>query len=376
MVLVKQHLLTARKEINKALRLLEPPPPPPSPPSPPHKPKRTFLPASLELYACFLDWMRKGNTEFWEDTFQQIHEELKIERVTYFPYAVENKGLYNRFAPWQKKGNLWDLRKDNEKFWEKLEEFSTLAKKKGIFLVPMAFSKYQEAPFLKNTNNVHGLWDEKAKVFQRRYLIRLAKLAKWFRLSNEVQHYNHKHGFEIAYRHEYWYQCIKDWVRLNNVINDTTYSDFVTGALCEEHTAFGITLGKDEYDRKCWVELHGMCLPKLHAPVELGADRTLWQVITGCGWRKFVLSTDGTDTGSGYNIPGTEFRNLSKEELKKFCLFIWNPKNNKGRKITIAELPMEIFFWNKNNVLEEDFSRLDFSRLKAISEAYKIIQGE
>jgi hypothetical protein len=40
-------------------------------------------------------------------------------------------------------------------------------------------------------------------------------------------------------------------------------------------------------------------------------------------------------------------------------------------KLIMSTLPMEVLFLNDKNQLEEDYSRLDIPRLKAITEAWK-----
>jgi len=346
-------------------------------PKPKPIPIERHLPVHLELYACFLDYCLKNNEDFWRGLFRRLREETMITTVTFFPYAIEPKGLYNAWTPWQKKEGKWDLECWKETYWTKLRKFTSIARGEGILLVPVLFpGKYGNAPYRKNHQNVVSEWRPEALKYQRKFMRRLMNTLRnkyddtplWVRLSNEVAHRgDHQLGLLIAKQHEAWYLAIKDFVQLDHVISDTTYSDFTIGALVEKHEYCGEILGKDEYDRKIWPEIHDVNLKTLNEPYEPGVDKTLWNLINGgTRWQHFVLSTDGCGWGSGYQIPNTEFRNMNREELREFAALVWK-KIKPSIKIIIAELPKEIFIW-RDGILVEDFSRLDFDRLKVFKE--------
>ncbi|MEA3485160.1 MAG: hypothetical protein U9R03_00440 [Candidatus Aerophobetes bacterium] len=374
------------------------PPEPPIPPPPP-KPKRTYLPASLELYGCFLNFLNYKNYDFWKEFLKEIHDKLKIERITGMPYIVELGGMYNNRTPWKKEGGNWNLAEFKESWWKGLEEYLILMESCGILYTPIGFSRYQETPFKKNVNGVYGLWDTKARPYQAKYLLRLVKLLKkiygsrplWFRLSNEVQHRGDwDFGVTIAKQHEFWFKTIEPYIPMNRIIHDISHSDFTM--LCEKHYYVEFpdgkkkfltskeyyqvadivrlidTLGNDEWDRKGWPEAHNVNHETLYESFEKGANKSLLWRITTCGWKKWVLSTDGGDRGSGEVYVGGTFKNMNKKELFAFCDVVYGQEKI---KVMIADLPKEVFFLNKNGIIEEDFSLMNFDRLTSIYKAWE-----
>ena len=255
----------------------------------------------------------------------------------------------------------------------------------------------------------------------------------WYRLSNEVAHGGDwDFGKIIARRHRFWYEANQHLVPLDRVINDGSHSDLVYLDLVERSDfpkGSGDWFGDDSFKRRLWPELHSVSPKRLeepveHAPVvyfvamfaasddaferEAGAEldawakatgneetmvrwdllqtfpekarqamvpHSLWNLVNGgCGWRHWVLSTDGCDSGSGWHIPKTSFRGLTRDELGGLCRTSWTSVLG-PHAIIVADLPFEIFVPRPGDgFLIEDFTRIPFDRLSVMDEVWRIVR--
>jgi len=334
--------------------------------------------AQLELYALFARFgLGLDSYDFLNELYKTIRRKTRIERISVFAYSVENKGLYNKFTPWIREKNKWYLNNFNPLYWKKYKEWLELNAKRKIKLNLVAFpGAYGEIPFKKNYNGVYGLLDPKALKFQKRYIRRLCRMARnilgdnWtLRLSNEMSGRQ-----ETGKRHQEWFLAVEEYIPIDRVIGDVSHSDYIAAYLCEE-------FGKEEWDRRLWIEQHGFSIIP-HLRYRGGG---IWRIILGSGWKKVVLSSDGSgcvkdseDTEicpQGFHVPYTGFRGSSADEMFAFCKTAWKEARSAGKKLMIADLPMEVFFWNEDGILEEDFSRIDIERLKAMKRAWNRLKA-
>ena len=105
----------------------------------------------------------------------------------------------------------------------------------------------------------------------------------------------------------------------------------------------------------------------LDVPCEEGA-RTWREVLTGSGHKSWLVSSDGSDHGLGYNIPGTPYTDSNMYELYCFCKELYKMPVN----IIYEDLPKEVLVW-EDGIVVEKFENLDFQRLKSIRQAYNYV---
>lgn len=349
--------------------------------------EKKMIRAQLELYASFLRFgLEMDSFKFWDRLLKKIRRRLEINRITTFAYSVENKGLYNDFTPWEKKGNRWYLDRLNKTYWQKYMEWLRLFKDRKMRLNIVAFpGAYGEIPFKRNFNEVHSLLDQKALGFQKKYLRKLCRRANrilgdnWtLRLSNEM---GGRH--ETGKRHQEWYLAIEGLLPIDRIISDNSHSDYPSAYLCEE-------FGKEEWNRRIWIEDHAFSIIE-HLWYRGGEGSPIWEIVLGSGWKKFILSSDGStcidENGNfhspddpspkycpqGYRVPGTGFVNSDKQQMFQFCKQAWTDARRAGKKLIIADLPMEVLILNEDGILEEDYSRLNFGRLRKLKRAWRRI---
>lgn len=344
------------------------------------------IPLHLQLFTVFQEYASLDDEAAWLSFFKRIRA-TGIKHIEYMPYTVERKGLYNTLQPFRRyEDGQYDLDVWKPSYWRKLKAFLELTQKAKIRMIPVVFSKYQERPFLhgKNINGADGLFGGTSLKFESKFIAKLMRTTvktqkgrPWVRLSNEVRHKSHQHGAIIAQHHEAWFERIKKFVPLKNVINDITFTDFT--ALAEKHYLLkggsgndivpashwdGVgtileTWGREEYDRLNWLQVHGM--PKR---LRLVTEGKPWSehIAHHSSVKKWDLSTDGCTEGSGYKLVGTPYCNMDEAEIKVFATEVWGYT---GKKVVISELPKEVFYRDENGAIASDVSRLDFHRLEA-----------
>lgn len=354
-------------------------------------------PVTLQLYALPGQFRRGDYTEEqWIQFFTTIRQETGIKEIETFAFQWEPKGVWNKYSPWRKVGPDWNLLKHDPKWWKGEDRLDRCVKKGGMTIRSVAVSKYQEEPYLRNVNNVNGLFDLRARPIQIRLERKQYRYRRrywpvkplWDRQVNEVGHggdwpygiWMNKH---LAFLHE----KTKDQISIFRKIYDTSHSDFM--ALCEVHYLCWVSLdggdpitetmlpegtylrfkakgwivntldkwGKNEYGRKGWIELHGVGHKSILRPFELGALKSLLWRIASCGWWKWLLSTDGLCDGSIIPaVPSWSWRDMSRDEIHEYRETL---STLPGRiLIRIGELDKGIFFVNSDKVVEEDNMKL------------------
>jgi hypothetical protein len=101
---------------------------------------------------------------------------------------------------------------------------------------------------------------------------------------------------------------------------------------------------------------------------------SLWNLVNGgCGWKHWVLSSDGCDSGTGHAIPRTGFIGMTRGELGEVCRRGWTSVLG-PYAIIVADLPFEIFVPRPDGFLVEDFTKIPFDRLSVMQEVWKTIR--
>ena len=355
---------------------------------------------TLQLYALPMQFRRGDHSDaWWACLFRRIRE-AGFQHVEVFAYAWERGGIWNAYQPFKKVGQNINLAVYDEKWWDEEKRLVRCAMAGGVNLEAVIISKYHEYPYVNNVNGITGMiTDEKAWPIQARLARRLYQIRRsiygddrilYFRTSNEVAHNgNHAYGFTINNHHSFLVDRmvgsrIRDY---KQIISDTSHSDFT--AITEPHYYLeirkdgGITAkviatqaeydkylhdgkivqvldmcGKEIYDRKSIVELHNVNFETLLEPYEAGANMSLFDRITSCGWRFYRLSTDGSDRGSIINPLVTwDYRDMNKAEIRKEKEILAEAPGK--IQFYIAELPKSPFFTNSDGIIEEDFALLE-----------------
>jgi len=355
---------------------------------------------TLQLYALPGQFRRGDYSEAWWICFFRNIRDAGFQHVETFAHQWEPGGIWNKYQPFKKTGKDFDLAVYDEKWWKDEVRLVRCAKAGGVNLETVIISKYQEYPYVNNVNGVTSMiadrkaWPIQARLARRLYQVRRSIYGDdrilFFRTSNEVAHNgDHAYGFTINNHHSFLVgkmvgSRIKDY---KQIVSDTSRSDFT--AICEPHYYLEVRkdgggskkviathaeyieylhngqiiqlldmCGKEVYDRKSIVELHGVNHETLLEPVEAGADMSLFQRITSCAWRFWRLSTDGSDRGSIINpLVSWPFRDMNKSEIRKEKEILAEAPGH--IQFFIAELPKSPFFTNSDGIIEEDFALLE-----------------
>lgn len=355
--------------------------------------------ASVEFYAMpsmfQKDWKDKGKSNAIADwkLFAEKLSNFGVKHVTVFPYQKDSRDPYFRLPNPYKDNWKWDRR-----WWRRYKKFLDIFSSYDINVRPIGYSKYQ---WLQYEQDFGSVWSIKARQKFVKYWKRLLRThAKRFdkvyaRISNECRPRNKLQALDIVHFHEYIYESTKDIAILECHNMDVSGSDFCKMEECglmlrsiEGHGFLPIMLkeyadkpmewkkgyyiygrwGKEQYDRRGWIEWHGMSLTKLDSPTEEGGDKTWRDVMRGSAWKKYVWNLDGCTTGNGYVVPSTNWRGLTDAETYDWAKEALRVEKSFAVKVWLAWFPMDIFIL-KDGMLVEDKDLFPWSQLGELQRA-------
>jgi len=383
---------------------------------------KEYAPVNLDIYEFFPIYAKKAKdhgvaiADIWlSDLIDEIKGVAHIKQGQVFLVDIEPQGWYNWLSPFhrineaedpQLKG-YYNLKKNDSNYYKYLNGFLKTAAKKNYLFIPIFYaSNYSEKMFLHNVNEVYGYLHEKGWKYQRKNVKKDMRLWKraygnkvlWGKPTNEIPHGGDwSKGVQVAWWFEKLYSYISGKVPLNRLIMDTSHSDFnkvcdrsvltAAGKLmsykswldipASARPALEIVNGKQaifptkDYPRKGWPEApHGVNLWMLQRPSE--KHDTLWDAYQSPSWRQHSLSGDANSEGSGYQIPGTPFKELSADELYEYYYFIFKYRadNPNSAKFLMGLFPMHIFIREDTGYVHADLDRLDFEWLRQPHKAW------
>lgn len=362
------------------------------------------------------DINRKANDAYFQDIFRQIKQETGVYQFDAFLYIAEGgKGLCDKYGPFVIEDNKYHLRKPYQDFFfPNFRRINTLAFNVGCRINWVVLpGKYGERPFKNNYDGVHGMYEPNAQPHIEKLLERAGNILNevygkkigLIRGSNEVGHSDSDDGAKKKLQHEFFYECLRPVLPLGKWVSDVTFSDYIQLTerefycliKCNEDGSemkrllaksqyeaarkgqlelFGKIyswvrtfrlVGNDEYDRLNWLKHNGFNYKKFDQPIETGAAETWMQIFKRMASKKIMVSTDGNVEGSGQEFAGGFWFNITYDEG---CLFMekCNELEAAGKNVIASDLPKEVFFVNKNNWVEEDWSLIDIPRMKFFQE--------
>jgi len=354
-----------------------------------------------------------ANNAYFQDFARQVRAASGVARLVVFKYAVEKKGLYNKYSPFRLKDGLYQLAKPyNDFYFPLFRRFNVLMFRAGVRIcwieVPGA---YGEIPFRNSIEKVGGPWEKKAAPYIKGYLVRSREILKavygsksiYGQGSNEVRHADHDQGIKIKSQHEFMADIFNPFIPYDRWVSDCTLSDFVQltepeywtklkdeegreikklltkGELeaAKEDGSYIRTLkilGKEIYDRRNFIKQNSFNPWKFDEPIEEGHEMTWAERLVSMLSKRFCASTDGNadERSKGEEFPGGPFRNLDRAQLAEFITRCIELEESGGLSILKSDLPKEVFYKDpETGIITEDWSLVNLDRLGGFQDAHE-----
>lgn len=393
MVLIKQHLLTAKGEINKALKLLEPQPP--TPPPLPEKDDRLHFGGTFFLWFLYKAWKIENQAEVIDEARRVL------AKFASYGYAVDEalgwiwsgRGEHRHLdgkCPWKRKltGGA-NLDKNELRYYQLLRTFIRLHREVGMeleYCIIMRDDYTRKAIRWDNEgkwNYLRALGRNVCRMYREAY--KDVNYKPMIKIANELMHGGSTEVFHrIGRLHSNIANHLMDRgdTTIDKIKCDLSLSEggqiflnepLVCGKCGQIH-------GDPRFDRadpknSILAEKHGYgCLKNITEY----PDALKW---LGSKWKRYELSGDGGAypyKTQGFHIPGTNFYQGSAEEMHDLVKYYMQQCKNHNKRGVYCLWMMEIYSEKRsdnNNWREHwEVDIIDWARVEATSKACKEVK--
>ncbi len=363
------------------------------PPDPPF----VYPKAIEDIHAGFLGiFLWYSYTQDIEELEKTLHE-TRIRQVGFMDFFLfvsdgdpEHAHLNNRGPYLSLGGGQFDLSKWNTEFFTLFESFLVECKEHEITPEPNLFmDRYDYGPFENNINGVNDFWADEAYQFQVAFAVRVCQVFdkvfgvdydEWIKPLNEGAHNGNIDKFHKLgqWHRDLWNDVFSNYTTIGHMVFDVSMSEGVQIyeneiLLCGKPYHPGETHGNPQHNRN---DVTRSVLAETHN-VATKADLIGSEKLNflSSKWRRYKLHGDGSNSGTGFHIPGTGFRQGTPTETYDMGFYLWTKAKEKGRQAVYSIFPMESFRDDSGNwnLWFENYksTNIDWRRIDSLVQAHK-----
>ena len=396
---IKQHLLTARREVTKALVLLETPVPPPPPPPPFKKDDRLHFGGTFFLWFLYKAWKIENQAEV-------IDEARKVlNKFASYGYAVDEalgwiwsgRGEHRHLdgkCPWKKKLTSGaNLDKNELRYYQLWRTFVRLHREVGIeleYCIIMRDDYTRKAIRWHDENKwnyLRALGRNICRMYREAY--KDVNYKPMIKIANELMHSGSTSTFHLIGRLHFNianHLMDRGDTTIDKIKCDLSLSEggqiYLNEPLpcgkCGQIHGDPFNQGFDRADPKKSIlaEKHGYgCLKNITE----NPDALKW---LGSKWKRYELSGDGGAypyTTQGFHIPGTNFYQGSPDDMYKLVKYYMQKCKDYKKMGVYCLWLMEIYnekHSDNNNWKEHwEMDVIDWDRVEATAKGCKEIKA-
>jgi len=397
MTTIKQHLITAKKEINKALTLLEPSPDPEPDPLP-EKDDRLHFGGTFFLWFLYKAWKIENQAEVIDEARRVL------ARFASFGYSVdealgwiwsgrrEHRHLDGK-CPWKKKliGSGANLKKNELRYYQLLRTFISLHREVGIeveYCIIMrddytrkAIRWYDESKW----NYLRALGRNVCRMYREAY--KDINYKPMIKIANELMHGGSTSTWhKIGRFHSNIANHLMDRgdTTIDKIKADLSLSEagqiFLNEPLVCGRVDCNLIHGDPRFDRadpknSILVEKHGYsCIENISS----NPEALHW---LGSKWKRYEFSGDGgahPRKAHGFCVPGTPYCQGNAEETKELVKYFMREckryKKHGVYCLWLMEIYSEKTATNNNWKEHWEMAVIDWKRVEATAQTCKEIK--
>ncbi len=296
----------------------------------------------------------------------------------------------NTKTPYLVVGNSFDLSKWTPRFWELFRIFIQLHEDFGLDPEPNIFmDRYCYGPFENNINGVNDFWSVEAYIYQKALSEKACQIMKdvfgddydpTIKPLNEGAHYGNIDQFHVLgqWHRDLWNDVFSKYTTIERMVFDVSMSEGVQIyeneiLLCGKPYIPGEKHGNPEHDR---ADITLSILAETHSVATkanlIGNEKLEY---LGSKWRRYKFHGDGSDSGTGFHVPGTDFKQGTPAETYDMGFYLWTKAKAANKQAVYSIFPMESFRDDNGNwnLWFENYkvNNIDWSRIDSLVQAHK-----